>query len=86
MKDGIHPEMRPVVFKDSSNQEHFITLSTLRSDKTVEVDGVEYPLVWVEISSSSHPYYTGKQRVVDTEGRILRFQKKLTTLEEKKKK
>lgn len=86
MKDGIHPELRPVVFKDSSNGETFITLSTMKSDKTEEIDGQTYPLLWVEISSSSHPFYTGKQRVVDTEGRILRFQKKLTTLEEKKKK
>ena len=60
MKQGIHPEnYRPVVFKDMSNEDTFITRSTINTRETIEIDGVTYPLVKVEISSSSHPFYTG---------------------------
>ena len=74
MKQGIHPEnYRPVVFKDMSNEETFITRSTINTRETIEFDGVTYPLVKVEISSSSHPFYTGKSKLVDTAGRVDKF-------------
>lgn len=74
MKKGIHPEnYREVVFKDMSNEEVFITRSTVSTKDTIVLDGVEYPLVKVEISSSSHPFYTGKSKLVDTAGRVDKF-------------
>ena len=77
MKEGIHPEQyRFVVFRDISCDFQFITRSTIETDKTIEVDGQEYPLVNVEISSASHPFYTGTQKIVDTEGRVDRFYRK----------
>ncbi|MGB6084645.1 type B 50S ribosomal protein L31 [Moheibacter sp.] len=77
MKKGIHPEnYRLVVFKDMSNDETFITRSAAETKDTIEVDGVEYPLVKMEISSTSHPFYTGKQKLVDTAGRIDKFKNK----------
>ncbi len=77
MKKGIHPEnYRLVVFKDMSNEEIFITKSAADTKDTIEVDGVEYPLVKMEISSTSHPFYTGKQKLVDTAGRIDKFKNK----------
>ena len=66
MKKGIHPEnYRPVVFKDMS--------STINAKETIEIDGVTYPLVKVEISNTSHPFYTGKSKLVDTAGRVDKF-------------
>ena len=78
MKQGIHPESyRFVVFKDMSNGYAFLSRSTAATRETIQwEDGKEYPLIKVEISSASHPFYTGKQRVMDTEGRIDRFKKK----------
>ena len=77
MKDGIHPEFRPVVFRDVSNNWELLTMSTARGKEKVKwKDGKEYPLVTVEISSQSHPFYTGKQRLIDTEGRADKFMKK----------
>ncbi|MET3732354.1 type B 50S ribosomal protein L31 [Moheibacter stercoris] len=77
MKKGIHPEnYRLVAFKDMSNEEVFITRSAADTKDTIEVDGVEYPLVKMEISSSSHPFYTGKVKLVDTAGRIDKFKNK----------
>ncbi|NLX81837.1 MAG: type B 50S ribosomal protein L31 [Proteiniphilum sp.] len=74
MKKEIHPSnYRPVVFKDMSNDEIFISRSTVNSRETIEVDGVEYPLVKLEITSASHPFYTGKQKLVDTAGRVDKF-------------
>lgn len=74
MKKGIHPESyRPVVFKDMSNEEIFITRSTIAAKETIVIDGVEYPLVKVEISSKSHPFFTGKAKLVDTAGRVDKF-------------
>ena len=71
MKQGIHPEnYRPVVFKDMSNDDIFITRSTMAAKETIEVDGVEYPLIKIEISSTSHPFFTGKAKLVDTAGRV----------------
>lgn len=77
MKENLHPKMRTVVFKDTSCDFTFLGTTTMDSKETVKwEDGKEYPLIKVEISSASHPFYTGKQRVVDTEGRIDRFKKR----------
>ncbi len=74
MKQGLHPEnYRPVVFKDMSNDDIFITRSTIGAKETIEIEGVIYPLIKIEISSSSHPFYTGKQKLVDTAGRVDKF-------------
>ena len=77
MKSDIHPEnYRLVAFKDMSNQEIFITKSTAETKETIDHNGVEYPLVKLEISRTSHPYYTGKSKLVDTAGRIDKFKSK----------
>ncbi|MGW7691860.1 type B 50S ribosomal protein L31 [Streptomyces asiaticus] len=77
MKTGIHPAYRPVVFRDRAADFAFLTRSTATSDKTVEwQDGNTYPVIDVEISSASHPFYTGNQRVVDTAGRVERFERR----------
>ncbi len=77
MKQGIHPDYRPVVFQDASNGYAFLTRSTLTSDKSIKwEDGNEYPLISLEISSASHPFYTGTQRMVDTAGRVERFKQR----------
>lgn len=77
MRKGIHPEnYRYVVFKDMSNEETFITKSTAPTNETIEIDGVEYPLIKVEISNTSHPFYTGKNVLLDTAGRIEKFNKR----------
>ncbi|MEM9881495.1 MAG: type B 50S ribosomal protein L31 [Planctomycetota bacterium] len=77
MKPDIHPEYRPVVFRDVSADVSFVTRSTARSKETITwEDGKEYPLVKVDISSASHPFFTGKQKFVDTAGRVEKFQKK----------
>ena len=77
MKKDTHPEnYRLVAFKDMSNDDVFLTKSTADTNETLEVDGVEYPLVKMEISRTSHPYYTGKSKLVDTAGRIDKFKTK----------
>ena len=77
MKKEIHPESyRLVAFKDMSNDDIFITKSTVETKETIEVDGVEYQLVKLEISRTSHPYYTGKSKLIDTAGRIDKFKNK----------
>ena len=77
MKTGLHPEnYRLVAFKDMSNDNIFITKSTAETKETIKFEGVEYPLVKVEISSSSHPFYSGKERSGGTTGRIEKFNKK----------
>jgi len=69
MKKGIHPEKyRLVAFKDMSNDNVFITKSAANTKETIEIDGVEYPLYKLEISNTSHPFYTGKMKLVDTAG------------------
>lgn len=74
MKKGIHPEKyRLVAFKDMSNDNVFITKSAANTKETIEVDGVEYPLYKLEISNTSHPFYTGKIKLVDTAGRVDKF-------------
>ena len=77
MKKGVHPEnYRLVAFKDMSNDDVFLTKSTADTNETLEVDGVKYPLIKLEISRTSHPYYTGKSKLVDTAGRIDKFKTK----------
>ncbi|MFM2018686.1 MAG: hypothetical protein RL007_2342 [Bacteroidota bacterium] len=74
MKTGIHPEnYRLVVFKDMSNEEVFLTRSCAETKDTIVHEGVEYPLIKMEISNTSHPFYTGKMKLVDTAGRIDKF-------------
>ncbi len=85
MKDGIHPEdYRMVVFKDISNDEMLLTRSCAKSRETiVYTDGNEYPLIKMEISSFSHPFFTGKVKFVDTAGRIDKFNKKFAKFAKK---
>ena len=84
MKKGIHPEnYRLVAFKDMSNNDIFLAKSTAQTSETVSVDGVDYPLVKLEISRTSHPYYTGKAKLVDTAGRIDKFKTKYSKFNKK---
>ena len=86
MKSGIHPEnYRPVAFRDMSNGETFISQSTVVTKEKDIIDGVEYPLVKLEISSSSHPFYTGKSKLVDTAGRVDKFMNRYAKRNELKK-
>ena len=81
MKSEIHPDYRTVVFQDTSSDFSFLTRSTIQTDDTIEwEDGETYPLAKVEISSASHPFFTGKQKLVDTGGRVERFQKRYGNL------
>ena len=77
MKADIHPQYRDVVFQDVTSEFKILTRSTLASSETVKwEDGNEYPLIKIEISSASHPFYTGQHKVMDTGGRIDKFQKR----------
>lgn len=77
MKAEIHPEYREVVFQDVSSDFAFKTRSTIRSKETIQwEDGNEYPLVKVEVSSKSHPFYTGQHKIVDSGGRVDRFKQR----------
>ena len=77
MKTGIHPEYRKVVFQDVSSDFSFLTRSTMDSKETIKwEDGEEYPLIKIDISSASHPFYTGKHKVLDSGGRVDRFKRR----------
>ncbi|MBC6942555.1 MAG: type B 50S ribosomal protein L31 [Xanthomonadales bacterium] len=77
MKADIHPNYKPVVFQDISTDFSFLTRSTMTSKETIKwEDGQEYPLIKVEISSQSHPFFTGKQKIVDTAGRVDKFRRR----------
>ena len=77
MKADIHPEYKPVVFQDVSSNFPILTRSTMTSKDTVKwEDGKEYPVVKIEISSASHPFYTGKHKIVDSGGRVDKFRKR----------
>ena len=77
MKKGIHPEYREVLFHDISVDEYFLINSTLKTDKTKEwKDGKTYPYYPLDVSSASHPFYTGKQKILDTGGRVQKFEKR----------
>jgi len=74
MKKDLHPaNYRLVVFQDLNNEQTYLTRSTVATDDTIELDGATYPLVKVHISSSSHPFFTGEERVLDIEGRVDKF-------------
>ena len=77
MKPDLHPEYRPVVYQDTSSDFAFLTRSTIQTSETIEwTDGKTYPLAKLEISSASHPFYTGKQILVDSGGRVERFRRR----------
>ena len=86
MKKGLPPDnYRLVAFKDMSNEEVFVTKSAAPSKETIKLDGVEYPLVKLEISNTSHPFYTGKMKLVDTAGRVDKFMNRYKKHYDKKK-
>ena len=76
MKKGIHPNLHPVCFIDASTGRRFITKSTLKSNRTEEIDGVTHQVVMRDVTSDSHPAYTGEKRFVDAAGRVEKFQNK----------
>jgi large subunit ribosomal protein L31 len=77
MKADIHPDYRPVVFQDTSSGDTFLTRSTIETSETIDLeDGNTYPLAKVEISSASHPFFTGTMKIVDTAGRVERFERR----------
>ena len=79
MKEGIHPNYREVVFQDMSSDFKFVTRSTIQTKETITLDGKEYPLAKIEVSSESHPFYTGQQKVLDTAGRVEKFRNKFSS-------
>ncbi|WP_395827242.1 type B 50S ribosomal protein L31 [Collimonas sp.] len=80
MKDGIHPNYREVLFHDVSNDFKFVTRSTIQTRENITHEGKEYPLVKIEVSSESHPFYTDQHKIVDTAGRVDKFRKKFGTV------
>jgi large subunit ribosomal protein L31 len=82
MKKDLHPTTyRPVVFQDLNNKQTYLTRSTVATDETIKLDGVEYPLVKIHISASSHPFFTGEERIVDIEGRVDKFKARAAAAE-----
>lgn len=87
MKKDLHPKAyRPVVFQDLNDNQTYITRSTVATEETITIDGVEYPLVKIHISSSSHPFFTGEERVLDIEGRVDKFKARAKAAEEAREK
>ncbi len=76
MKENIHPQYREVVFMDMSSSDKIVTRSTVNTRETIQHEGKEYPLAKMEISSASHPFYTGQNKIVDTEGTVEKFKRK----------
>jgi large subunit ribosomal protein L31 len=76
MKPDIHPDYHPVVFKDATTGDAFLTRSTITSERTIEYQGSTYPLVVVDISSASHPFWTGSRRHIDTAGQVEKFRRR----------
>ncbi|GGD08599.1 type B 50S ribosomal protein L31 [Franconibacter sp. IITDAS19] len=76
MKENIHPHYRTVVFHDTSANEYFKVGSTMKTDREIELDGVTYPYVTIDVSSASHPYYTGRQKTFANEGSAARFRQR----------
>jgi large subunit ribosomal protein L31 len=83
MKEGIHPDYREVVFHDLSCDFKFVTRSTVQTRETIDFEGKSYPLVKIEVSSESHPFYTGQQKIVDTAGRVEKFRNKFSKFSKK---
>jgi large subunit ribosomal protein L31 len=77
MKKDIHPKFREVIFKDNSSGEMFLIGSTIEAEQEGEYEGKKYPLVEVEITSASHPFYTGNEKVLDTAGRVEKFKSRM---------
>jgi large subunit ribosomal protein L31 len=76
MKKNVHPDYQQVVFRDKGGDLTFLTRSTLKSDTTIEFEGGTYPLIDVDVSTASHPFWTGQGRVLDTEGRVEKFRRR----------
>jgi large subunit ribosomal protein L31 len=76
MKEGIHPDYHTVVFVDNATGREWVSRSTLKASTTKKIDGQDVPVIHLEISAESHPYWTGQQRQLDTEGRVDRFNKR----------
>ncbi|WP_409306461.1 type B 50S ribosomal protein L31 [Pectobacterium sp. B1J-3] len=76
MKAGIHPDYRTVVFHDTSADVYYRVGSTIKTDRTIELEGIDYPYITIDVSSASHPYYTGKQKEYSKEGSTARFQQR----------
>jgi len=85
MKPGIHPAYRTVVFHDTSVDEYFKVGSTIKTDRTIELEGTTFPYITIEVSSASHPYYTGKQKEFSKEGSTARFNQRFGSFLTKKK-
>lgn len=87
MKNDIHPDYHPVIFQDAGTGHQFLTRSTATSDRTAQwEDGNEYPLIVVDVTSESHPFWTGAQRVMDTAGRVEKFNRRFGGMARRKKK
>lgn len=85
MKKNVHPDnYRQVVFQDLNNGNTFLTKSTVETDETIKLDGSEYPLVKVHVSSASHPFFTGQEKMIDIEGRVDKFKARLAAAEKRK--
>ena len=82
MKTGIHPEVYDVVFVDTSTGAHFIAKSTTKTEETMKIGDKEYYVIKIEVSSDSHPFYTGKQKLIDTSGRVDKFVAKMKKAQE----
>ncbi len=80
MQADIHPEERDVIFEDTTNNALFKIKSSVKTNQTIEIDGTEYPLVRTDVTSSSHPFYTGQTRILDTAGRVEKFGSKFGNL------
>ncbi|KZN39105.1 type B 50S ribosomal protein L31 [Pseudoalteromonas luteoviolacea] len=80
MKANIHPDYQAVAFHDTAVDKYFIVGSTIKSDRTVEIDGQEYPYVPIDVSSASHPFYTGKQKIVASDGRVAKFNRRFKNI------
>lgn len=84
MKKDIHPQdYRPVIFHDNSNGKQFLIYSTIKTKETAKLGGKEYPVFYVEVSSSSHPFYTGDEKVMDAAGRVEKFKTRQTKAKKK---
>lgn len=86
MKKGIHPQYQKIAFHDTSVDKYFIVGSTLETTKTVKLDGVTYPYHPLDVSSASHPYYTGKQNIKTQDGRVAKFNSRFGKLKSKESK
>lgn len=85
MKSGIHPAYRTVVFHDTSADEYFKVGSTIKTDRTIDLEGTTFPYITIEVSSASHPYYSGKQKEYSKEGSTARFNQRFGSFLSKKK-